>query len=1000
MPLDSFTSGPAFEAISQITDTVSEFLLASGDVLVKKGSFKELGDYLQRIAPILKQLRKEKVSDSETFNNAIEILNREIKDAKKLVQECGKKSKVYLLVNCRTVAKRLKHNTSEISRAIGLLPLATSGLSAGTIEEIERLRDNMQAAEFKAAVSEEEILEKIELGIQEKNFDRSYANDLLLLIADALGITKERSTLKKELEEFKSEIENEKDRAEAIQMDQIIALLERSDAASSTREKERKYKEKRDSLGTQPLEPLQSFLCPITRDVMVDPVETSSGQTFERSAIEKWFAEGHKLCPMSHITLDTSILRPNKTLKQSIEEWKDRNTVITIASMKEKIQSGDEVGVLHCLQTLQGLCEQKDQHREWVVLENYIPVLIQFLSEKNRDIRNHVLVILCMLMKDNEDAKERIAKVDNAIESIVHSLGRRLGERKLAVALLLELSKYDLLREYIGKVQGCILLLVTMSNSEDSQAARDATELLENLSCYDQNVIQMAKANYFKHLLQRLSTGPDDVKMIMVKMLAEMESTDHNKEILFDSGILAPLLHLVSHNDVQMKLVALKALQNLSSLKKNGLEMIRQGAARLLFGILFQHSLPSSSLSEHVAPIIMQLAASTISQDTQTPVSLLESDEDVFNLFSLVSYTVPDVRQYIIQTFYALCQSPSASDIKNKLRKCPSVLVLVKLFENESLNLRASSVKLFSCLVESCDEATILQHVNQKCVETLLQILKSSSDEEEIVSAMGIILYLPKIEQITQWLLDAGALPIICNYIQEGKDKDLQKSKLVENSVGALCRFTVPTKLEWQKRAAETGIITALVQLLETGTAPTKQLAALSLTQFSESSQELSSPMPKRKGFWCFSAQTEAGCLVHGGVCTAESSFCLLEADAVGPLAKTLGESDFGVCETSLDALLTLIDGEKLQSGSKVLADKNVIPLIIRFLGSPSPGLQEKSLNALERIFRLLEFKQKYGASAQMPLVDLTQRGNGSVKSMAARILAHLNVLHDQSSYF
>jgi hypothetical protein len=82
-----------------------------------------------------------------------------------------------------------------------------------------------------------------------------------------------------------------------------------------------------------------------------------------------------------------------------------------------------------------------------------------------------------------------------------------LGERKLAVALLLELSKYDLLREYIGKVQGCILLLVTMSNSEDSQAARDAEELLEKLSCYDQNVIQMAKANYFKHLLQRLSTG-------------------------------------------------------------------------------------------------------------------------------------------------------------------------------------------------------------------------------------------------------------------------------------------------------------------------------------------------------------------------------------------------------------------------------------------------------------------------------------------------------------
>lgn len=103
--------------------------------------------------------------------------------------------------------------------------------------------------------------------------------------------------------------------------------------------------------------------------------------------------------------------------------------------------------------------------------------------------------------------QERTARADNGIELIVRSLGRRVEERKLAVALLLELSKYDLIRDKIGKVQGCILLLVTMSNSDDNQAARDAQELLDNLSFSDQNVIQMAKANYFKHLLQRLSTG-------------------------------------------------------------------------------------------------------------------------------------------------------------------------------------------------------------------------------------------------------------------------------------------------------------------------------------------------------------------------------------------------------------------------------------------------------------------------------------------------------------
>lgn len=406
--LSSASTGPASEVITQLINTIADCVYAAGEVLVKKDSFQELAAYLERIKPVLKELRNQRVSNIETFNLSIDILNRQIKEANKLIQECSKRNKVYLLLSCRTIVKRLKDTTSEISRALSLIQLAMSDLSSGIVEEIENLCDNMQKAEFKAAIAEEEILEKIESGIQEKNVDRSYANNLLILIAEAVGITNEKSTMKKELEEFKNEIEDarlRKDLAEAIQMDQIIALLERADAASSPQEKELKYFAKRKSLGSQPLEPLQSFYCPITRDVMVDPVETSSGQTFERSAIEKWFAEGNNSCPLTMIPLDTSVLRPNKTLKQSIEEWKDRNTMITIASMKEKIQSGEDDEVLQCLGTLQDLCDQKDQHREWIMLENYIPVLIQVLGSRNREVRKHALVILCMLAKDSDDAK-------------------------------------------------------------------------------------------------------------------------------------------------------------------------------------------------------------------------------------------------------------------------------------------------------------------------------------------------------------------------------------------------------------------------------------------------------------------------------------------------------------------------------------------------------------------------------------------------------------------
>jgi hypothetical protein len=64
-----------------------------------------------------------------------------------------------------------------------------------------------------------------------------------------------------------------------------------------------------------------------------------------------------------------------------------------------------------------------------------------------------------------------------------------------------------------------------------------------------------------------------------------------------------------------------------------------------------------------------------------------------------------------------------------------------------------------------------------------------------------------------------------------------------------------------------------------------------------------------------------------------------------------LGEADLGVCEASLDALLTLVDGPRLQSGSKVLAKANAIVPIIKLLSSPSATVQEKILRALEWIF-------------------------------------------------
>ena len=62
------------------------------------------------------------------------------------------------------------------------------------------------------------------------------------------------------------------------------------------------------------------FLCPITREVMSDPVVAADGHTYERAAIVEWFALGHLMSPMTGINMDNTALIPNINLKKMIKD--------------------------------------------------------------------------------------------------------------------------------------------------------------------------------------------------------------------------------------------------------------------------------------------------------------------------------------------------------------------------------------------------------------------------------------------------------------------------------------------------------------------------------------------------------------------------------------------------------------------------------------------------------------------------------------------------------
>nr|GME04553.1 U-box domain-containing protein 26-like [Ipomoea batatas]GME04565.1 U-box domain-containing protein 26-like [Ipomoea batatas] len=63
------------------------------------------------------------------------------------------------------------------------------------------------------------------------------------------------------------------------------------------------------------------FRCPISLDLLRDPVTLCTGQTYDRSSIEKWLGAGNTTCPVTMQKLHDPSIVPNHTLRHLINDW-------------------------------------------------------------------------------------------------------------------------------------------------------------------------------------------------------------------------------------------------------------------------------------------------------------------------------------------------------------------------------------------------------------------------------------------------------------------------------------------------------------------------------------------------------------------------------------------------------------------------------------------------------------------------------------------------------
>ncbi|KAJ6713983.1 RING-TYPE E3 UBIQUITIN TRANSFERASE [Salix viminalis] len=468
----------------------------------------------------------------------------------------------------------------------------------------------------------------------------------------------------------------------------------------------------------------------------------------------------------------------------------------------------------------------------------------------------------------------------------------------------------------IGRIQGCIVMLVAMLNGDDPAASHDAEKLLVALSSNPQNVLHMAEAGYFKPLVRCLKEGSDKTKILMATAVSRMELTDLCRASLGEDGAVESLVKMFKSGKLEPKLSALNALQNLSNLTENVHRLISSGVAVPLLQLLFSVTSVLTTLREPASAILARIAQSE---------SILVKKDVAQQMLSLLNLSSPVIQFHLLQALNSIASHSSASKIHPE---------------------------------------EFMEQLGESYLGNIVNIISSPESESGKAAAIGILSNLPvSSKKSTEALKKLRLLPILISLM-----------------------------------SSELGVIPILVKFLSSESPVTKLRSATSLAQLSQNSPAL---QKSRKSRWkCLPPSADTFCQVHHGYCIVKSTFCLVKAGAVPPLIKVLEGKEREAHEASLDALATLLQDEIWESGSLYIAQTSGVQAIIRVLESGTVKAQEKALWMLERIFRIEEHRSQYGESAQVVLIDLAQNGDPRLKSTVARVLAQLELLQAQSSYF
>ena len=364
-------------------------------------------------------------------------------------------------------------------------------------------------------------------------------------IFSKLGL-RDASSCREEIENLQEEVQSqnqsdEKSKSEAISLIGLVRYAKCVLFGASTPDPDTPRRKPATEAVIPP-----DFRCPISLDLMRDPVVVATGQTYDRDSIKLWIDSGHATCPKTGQTLAHTELVPNLGLKNLIAMWcREKKIPFEATGSKVKVNGirtnktaleavrmtvsflVNKLSALESMEAATGVVYElrvlaKTDHdsRACIAEAEAIPLLVRYLGSavglKHSSLQVNAVTTLLNL-SILEENKTRIMETDGALNGIIEVLrsGATWEARGNAAATIFSLTGVHAHRKKLGRKARVIKGLMELAKEGPTSSRRDALAAILNLAGEREIIGKLIESGVVQMSVELMDRLPEEAVTIL-----------------------------------------------------------------------------------------------------------------------------------------------------------------------------------------------------------------------------------------------------------------------------------------------------------------------------------------------------------------------------------------------------------------------------------------------------------------------------------------------------